>query len=361
MKSLLTIILLVLAGILQPADPYISSKDYDVGSFHRNKQSSKSPKRVYIQKFRALFEVFEEASSSTAAYKNESANSVTTVSGTKTRMGVQLSGVDIPDFQKLVDEAYADFVAQLEADGYEIISAEEAGKTDYYAGYTKLKGGATSTDQVKGFVMVTPSDYEYWVKGVSNSGREKGTFTDTSSKLSQDLGEAYIAEATFVFPFVALDASSVSWGNYASSKVKADINLRLDVSTSTKDNEQMSLTSFAKGFTNSGASATLASRVRFVAGHMASSPMFDSSTGLKRAVYFDGVFKEDKLVEVTSAEVATFSKTGYPQLVMVSGGELNLASHYVACDTKTYIEAAKGSMKELIGSGIYNFKTLVKD
>jgi hypothetical protein len=361
MKTLLSIILLLLTGIFQPADPYISSKDYDVNAFHRNKQSSKSPKRVYIQKFRVLFEVFEEASASTSGTTNNRANRATTVSGTKTSMGVQLSGVDIPDFQVIVDEAYKDFVSQLEADGFEIISAEEAGKTDYYSGYTKQKGGASSTDQVTGFVMVTPSDYEYWVKGVSNSGREKGTFTDTSSKLSQDLGDAYIAEATFVFPFVELDASSVSWGDYASSKVKADINLRMAVAVGTQDNEQMSLGKFAKGFANAGTSARLASQVRFVAGHLASSPMFDSSTGLKRDVYFGGVFKEDKLVEVTSAEVATFSKTAYPQLVMVSGGELNLASHYVAADKDIYVNAAKGSMKELIGSGISNFKTLVKD
>ncbi|GEM_PF-1433748 len=361
MKSLLTIILLVMAGIFQPADPYISSKDYDVGAFHRSKQSSKSPKRIYIQKFRALFEVFEEASASTSGTTNNRANRATTVSGTKTSMGVQLSGVDIPDFQKIVDDAYNDFVSQLEADGYEIISAEEAGKTDYYSGYTKLKGGASSTDQATGYVMVTPTGYDYWVKGVSNSGREKGTFVDTSSKLSQDLGDAYVAEATFVFPFVNLDASSTSFANYASSKVKADINLRLAAAVGTQDNEQMGLKSFGKGFTNSGTASRLASQVRFVAGHMASSPLFDSSTGLKRDVYFGGVFKEDKLVEVTSAEVATFSKTAYPQMVMVSGGELNLASHYVACDTKNYITAAKGSITELIGSGIYNFKTLVKD
>jgi hypothetical protein len=84
----------------------------------------------------------------------------------------------------------------------------------------------------------------------------------------------------------------------------------------------------------------LASQVRFVAGHMASSPLFDSSTGIKRDVYFDGVFKGDKLVEVTSAEVAKFSKNAYPQLVMVSGGELNLASHYIASEKDTYVNAA---------------------
>jgi hypothetical protein len=358
--SILSFLFLCL-GIFQPIEPYISSKDYDVNAFHRSKQSSKSPKRVYIQKFRALFEVYEEASASTSGSKNERANRTTTVSGTKTSMGVQLSGVDIPDFQKIVDDAYADFVAQLEADGFEIISADEAGKTDYYSGYTKIKGGASSTDQATGYVMVTPTGYDYWVKAVSSNGREKGTFTDTSSKLSKDLDDAYVAEATFIFPFVNLDASSTSFANYASSKVKADINLRLAASVGTLDNEQMSLGKFAKGLTTSPTQGALASQVRFVAGHMASSPLFDSSTGLKRDVYFSEIFEDTKLVEVTSAEVATFSKTAYPQLVMVSGGELNLASHYVSCDKQNYIESAKGSIEELIGSGISNFKTLIKD
>ena len=276
-------------------------------------------------------------------------------------MGVQLSGVDIPDFQKIVDEAYADFVNQLEAEGFEIISAEEAGKTDYYSGYTKIQGGASSTDQATGYVMVTPTGYEYWVKGVSNNGREKGTFTDTSSKLSKDLEDAYVAEATFIFPFVNLDASSTSFANYASSKVKADINLRMAASVGSMDNEQMGLGKFAKGLTTSPTQEVLTSRVRFVAGHMASSALFDSSTALKRDVYFGEIFAEDKLVEVTSAEVATFSKTAYPQLVMVSGGEMNLASHYVACDHAKYVGAAKGSIQEMIENGINNFKELIKD
>ena len=45
--------------------------------------------------------------------------------------------------------------------------------------------------------------------------------------------------------------------------------------------------------------------IRFVAGHMASSRLFDFSTELKRDVYLRGIFTEKKLAEVTSAEVAT--------------------------------------------------------
>src|SRR5690606_15869922 len=138
--------------------------------------------------FRALFEVFEEASASTSSSKNDRANRTTFISGTKTSMGVQIQGVDVPDFQKLIDDAYADFVAKLTAEGYEIISADEAGKTDYYAGWAKKSGGASSDAQAPGYVMVTPNGYNYYVKGTGNDGREKATFTDTSSKLSKDLG-----------------------------------------------------------------------------------------------------------------------------------------------------------------------------
>jgi hypothetical protein len=40
-----------------------------------------------------------------------------------------LSSVDIPDFQKIIDNTFAYFEAQLEAEGFEITNTEEAGKT----------------------------------------------------------------------------------------------------------------------------------------------------------------------------------------------------------------------------------------
>ena len=56
----------------------------------------------------------------------------TTVSITKASTCVQLSGVDTPDFQKIIDGNYAEFVAQLEADCFEITTPEEARKIYYY-------------------------------------------------------------------------------------------------------------------------------------------------------------------------------------------------------------------------------------
>ena len=353
--------LIFLGGLLsKPLGEFIPEKDVKVSKFHRGNQGKKAPKRVYIKSFRAFFEVFEEATASTSARKNERANRTTFISGTKTAMGVQLQGVDVPDFQKLIDEAYNEFVEKLRTEGYEIITAAEAGKTDYYSGWTKKSGGSSSDKQAPGFVMVTPQGYEYFVKGESANGREKSTFTDTSSKLSKDLEDAFVAEVTFVFPFVNLDASSSSFTNQSS--VKADLGFRMQAFMNVQDNVQKnSLSSFAKGIGSAGIGQLLNTKVRFISGHMASAPLFDSTTELKKDVYFGDVFQESKIKEVTSAEATTAFKTEYSQLLMVSGGETTIASHFAAANHEKYLKSASGSMLELIDSGISNFYELVKD
>ncbi|TDQ17221.1 hypothetical protein DFQ04_1873 [Algoriphagus boseongensis] len=351
MKSILLIFLFLFLGFF-PGE-ILSEKDLKVTSYNKKNQGSKAPKKVYIRSFNAYFEVFEEASAKTSGSKNERANRTTYTSGTSTSMGVQIQGVDVPDFQKLIDEAYQNFVSQLKSQGYEIMTADEAKKYEYYADWTKKAGGASSDAQVEGYIMVTPTGYDYLVKSVTKGGKEKmgGGFVDPTPKISKELDNAFIADVNFAFPFVMLDADASTWTNATS--VKAKIGYRIEPSLDPSENNH--------SITNFGVSR-IPSQVRFVSGlDIGSNPLFDAKVEPKKAVYAEGVFKDTKIKEVTQAQTDMFSKTGYSQLVMVSGDQKKVASHFADCDHDAYVNFASSVMKDMIDSGVSNFLELSKD
>ena len=349
MKSLLLVLLLLFVGFVP--NSVLSEKDIKVTSYEKKKQGSKAPKKVFIRSFNALFEVFEEASAKTSGSKNERANRTTFTSGTSTSMGVQISGVDVDDFQKMIDDAYASFLDQLKSQGFEIMSADEASKNEYFEGWTKIKGGASSDAQAPGYVMVTPTGFEYLVKTITNSGKQKsgGSFLDPTPKLSKSLDEVFIAEVNFVFPFVTLDADASTWTN--STSVKAKIDYRIDPIVDPSENKKSLV----------GSGPNLLSQVRFVSGlDIGNNPLFHAKVEPKKAFSFEGVFKDKKIVETTQAQSDMFSKTGYTQLVMTSGDQKTVASHYAECDHDAYVNAASGAMKDLIDTGVNNFLEMTK-
>ena len=311
----------------------LDDKDIKVTSFEKKKQASKAPKKVYIRTFRALFEVYEEASAKTSGSKKERADRTTFTSGTHTKMGVQISGVDVTDFQKIIDDAYKSFSDQLTQAGFEIVTAEEVSKSEYFEGWTIVKGGASSEAQAEGYVMVTPDNFEYLVKAITKSGKEKsgGGLLDPTPKMSKSLGDIYIADVDVSFPFVTVDADASMITKSTSVKAKIDYQLN--------------------SFGPLGQT-----QVRFVSGlDIGNNPLFNAKVELKKAVSFDGVFKDKKIKEVTQAQSEMFSKTGYTQLVMTSGDQKTVASHFAECDHDAYVNAASGSMKDLIDTGIKNF------
>jgi hypothetical protein len=359
MKSFLLICVFLFSNVF--SEPFLTEKDMKITSYNKKKQHRKAPKKVYIRSFKALFEVFEEAEASTRGKRNERANRTTFTSGTTTRMGVQISGVDVEDFQKVIDDAYKSFVEQLKAQGFEIMTVDEASKIDLYEDYTRVQGGASSDAQASGFVMVTPQGFEYMVKRISKSGKEKGTFMDLGPKISKELGDVYVADAIFIFPFVELAAKSSSLANMSSVKAKIGLEMESFMNANIA-NEQNSLKSLASGFTSPGTADLLSSQIRFVSGgDFANNPFFDAKVELKRAVGFDGVFKDKKIKEVTSAQIDVLEKTSYNRLIMVSGDEKTVASHFAECDQEAYVTAASGAIKDMMAAGIINFEEMAND
>jgi hypothetical protein len=241
------------------------------------------------------------------------------------------------------------------------MTVDEASKIDLYEDYTRVQGGASSDAQASGFVMVTPQGFEYMVKRISKSGKEKGTFMDLGPKISKELGDVYVADAIFIFPFVELAAKSSSLANMSSVKAKIGLEMESFMNANIA-NEQNSLKSLASGFTSPGTADLLSSQIRFVSGgDFANNPFFDAKVELKRAVGFDGVFKDKKIKEVTSAQIDVLEKTSYNRLIMVSGDEKTVASHFAECDQEAYVTAASGAIKDMMAAGIINFEEMAND
>lgn len=339
------LLLIAFVGLLtlEASAQLVPEKHYRVQKFNKGKQGRKSPKRVYIQSFRILFEVFEESTARTSGSKSSVGGATTVTSGTSTRMGVQIKGVDISDFQKIVDDAYARFVKDLTDQGFEIIAPDEAGATDFLSGYIRKKGGEASLSQFDGHVMVTPTGYEYFVKRETKKGKEKGTFTDKTGKLSKELGDAFVADVNFVFPFVDLNKTESELLNV--SAVKGKINYRLE-------NVAMDLKSFVPIEYPSG--------VKFTAGWKIA-PTFTSTTGLKKHVYAGpDVFKDEKFREMTVAARESFDNAAYPRVVMTQGNVTAVATHFAECDPDGYVNFAAGTVNEILSAGVKNFIELTQ-
>lgn len=263
----------------------------------------RAPKRVYIAEFRTNFHVTATSSASTM--------------DAKTSLTVAVSGVDSPDFQKLTDDAYNNFVGDLKANGYEIISAEEAAKTEYYADWILKEGGSLSTAQLKGYVSATPTGYKYLIKSQTAKGKEKSTFVDTSNKLSRELDAATIINVEYNFPLFEMDASKS--GVYSFTSVTAKIKYQV------------------------------APTVRFVSSEKMGKDAIMNYTAKGGAIDVEApVFKDKKLREQAMAKVPF----GY--LTYVTDVERKV-SHTVAADHDLYVSEAARIMKEFSGVCLNKF------
>lgn len=224
MKKLLVLIVLILNASLAWTQT-ITEKSMmgGTGAGFGESNFKRAPKKVYIAGFRTNFHVIASNSSSTI--------------NSKTSMTVALDGVDAPDFQKLTNEAYNQFVADLKSKGYELISAEEAAKTEYYAGWTLKEGGTLNSAQLKGFVSATPAGYKYLIKTETAKGKEKTTFVDMSNKLSRELDAATIINVEFGFPVFEMDESKSGYFDFSS--VTAKIKYQMSASIRFVSSEKM--------------------------------------------------------------------------------------------------------------------------
>lgn len=240
-----------------------------LGDFKPGKAGPKSLERpkfdnknVYIADFAVHYQVYSEKSAST---KGGSGLYGKVMGATKASLAV---GLDITEetLQNITDKAYADFVADLQAQGFNVMKAEEAKNTDYYKGYkysTNLD--MVASNSIEGAITVHPKNVGFFYK--------QGASTNTT-KLSKELNDAAVVRIDLYVEFVETRGSDKSG---IGANVVAKTNLVL------ADNNTIA---------------------HFIVGRnkIGGSPLGEYQGVLKKDLDIDGVIKEEKISNYVASD-----------------------------------------------------------
>jgi hypothetical protein len=163
-------------------------------SYGLNKIAKSKTNRIYIAGFDVNFQVYNEKQD----YRQGGAMMGGGMRGDAlAEVSVGLEGLDEKTVQEITDKLYKEYIAKLEAKGLNIITADEAAKTDSYDGFMRIKGGAVTMAEIPGVMSCSPTGYEFFVKDVNKDGKsKKGGFLGNQAmmypKLSKELGDAIV-------------------------------------------------------------------------------------------------------------------------------------------------------------------------
>ncbi|MDO9036779.1 MAG: hypothetical protein Q7U59_00340 [Lutibacter sp.] len=184
----------------------------------------KAPKKVFISQFRVMYQVLyiAEDEKKGSVYEGGMTGDV------KVQLAIGLQGLTETDLVQNTNYLYQQFINRLKTSGYEIISADEVAGIKVFKDWERKKGGGLSNAQYKGFIMSTPENFDYFIKGSKKDGGEKSTFTDNSAKISYQLDNVTVMRINLVIP-LAEEAESWASGAFklGGAKVVAETALRL--------------------------------------------------------------------------------------------------------------------------------------
>lgn len=339
MKNILSICLVSLALLfLNPVSAQkkgvttVNEKVVNLKGGYGQKKFGKAPKKIYLAKFNVYFHVIASATAKTTGGSTLGGGSVR--AATSTTMTVAVDGVDVPDFQKITDDMYEKFMSDMKAKGFEFISTEDASKVEYYEGWEMKEGGNVNYANIPGYISVTPTGTQYMVKGETRKGREKETFVDKTMILSGQLEDAIIAEVSFAFPAIDMDADG---GVYAAtSKVKANISYRMATAAGSDglntlyENTQIKFVS--------GKGPGLSADCYYIAN-------LKEGVGSDKDVFTDKQFKERNTGSVSPAYYG----------IVFKDTESQTATHSTKADRDLYVSESKRLISEFIDYALADF------
>ncbi len=239
MRKILLNMLMGVAVLFAASNLYgqiIPEKNYDVTGV-QTKDLPDKPKKLYLKNFKVFYQMIAEAEKTNYGGRQLGGGSYT--GDATARLAVGVEGIEPEDLQSLTDEIYTRYVDNLKSLGYEIVTNDDLGNPEFFEDWEILQGPRINEAQVKGSLMVVPSGYSYYVKGVNKKGKEKtggfmaGVTGDATgfgsaiygpvAKLSKDIDDVMVVEVVINIPSIWLDPKTKLGG----AKVKGGPYLRL--------------------------------------------------------------------------------------------------------------------------------------
>jgi len=309
-------------------------------SFGLDKIRKSKTNKIYISGFEVNYQIYNE--------KEDYKQGGSMLGGGQrgdalAQISVGLDGLDEKTVQEITDKLYKDYLAKLQAKGLTIISADEAGKTDTYADFTRMKGGKISAAEIPGVMNSTPTDFEYYVKGFNKDGKAKkggfmGTETSLFPKLSKDLGDVIIGNVDITILFVK-DGETFA-GNGAKLKIKTDLRI--------VGSEAILMTEDAKIKMKGQNSVTqVVSSVAFYHGKMGAGSTSQYVGSLGKQLDIDGVVDETTVKSAAAGGVSQGTSTIYGTFYSVQNGNSKNAK-IITVDAAKYCEGVYAAANKFL-------------
>lgn len=303
-------------------------------------------KKVYISNFSINFEIYKEAIDK----KKEGGFGRTIKNAAKAKAAVGLATLSKDAIQQKADQLYADFVADLKAKGYEIITTDAVANTETYKGWKKAVGPAISETDMTGILAVIPSGYSYFYKDRNAFSAKFSALDKTAQNLSKELDDALIADVSLVYVFSAI---GTDWNIGNAAKVKLFVNYRLANSFAVSDEKtQESAGGITSFFDKSKQATALSSEVVFTRGKLkiGGSPESQFVGTMKSDMEIAGVLQKDKVVAYSAQTQAT--ATLLNPVVSIRGDNYSETTKWLEPDGEKYAQGMYLAGKKFLKSSV---------
>lgn len=306
----------------------------DLGKFQpktdafKSKKLAEGNKKLYIASFNINFEIYKEAVDS----KEAGGFGRSIKNAAKAKAAVGLSTLDKEAIQAKADQLYMDFINNLKAKGYELISADEAGNTETYQGFKKAEGPNVFETEMTGILSVVPTGYSYYYKDRNAFSSKLAGLDKTPQNLSQELDDALVADVSLVYVFSEVGNNWNMGRNQA--KVKLSIDYRLaNLYNVTDENTSAGLTSLVD---KNKQAVALNSYVNFTRGKLKIGGSAESQYKgfMKSDLQIFGVLKEEEVVAYSTQTQAT--ATLQNPIVSIRGDNYSETTKWLEPDGQKY-------------------------